>query len=78
MGATPVGNKDHAQAVLALLLGADAIGLRREEDLPRRSQLPREVCQPASWRLVSACHSHLHARNVSLISHTAASVVLCS
>ena len=42
-GASPVSHQNHAQAVLALFLGADALGLRREEDLPGCPHLPHKV-----------------------------------
>ena len=40
---SPVSHQDHAQAVLALLLRADGLGLRREEDRPGCLHLTHKV-----------------------------------
>ena len=47
MHGSPVCHQDHAQPVLSLLLGADALGLRREEDRPGRPHFPHKVCDGA-------------------------------
>jgi hypothetical protein len=47
----PVSYQDHAQPVLALLLGRQRLGLLREEDAPRQTDLVyefREACAPGA------------------------------
>ena len=41
--ASPVGHQDHAQAILALLLGADGLWLRGKENCPSRLHFPHKV-----------------------------------